>query len=64
MAENEERTYQNAEDESYLLLFKYIEDELMAQPDIISLMTLTQKLKWFMSEKGIKDVRDSTTRHI
>ena len=64
MADNEERTYQNAEDESYLLLFKYIEDELMAQPDIISLMTLTQKLKWFMSEKGIKDVRDSTTRHI
>ncbi|KAL8583359.1 hypothetical protein ACOMHN_035341 [Nucella lapillus] len=64
MPDDEERTYKKAEDASYALLFKHIKEELMAQPDVIPLVSLTEKLKMFMSMNGIKEVKDSTTRHI
>lgn len=56
--------YQKAEKEAFGDLVQYIREELMANPDIIPLTDLTNKLKDFMLSKGITDVTDSTKKNI
>ena len=56
--------YQAAVEYAYESLVQYIKEELMTNPDAVPLVTLTDKLKDFISSRGFKDVKDSTKKYV
>ena len=61
---NEEVAYQEAEQQSFLMLFKYIRDTMFTDPQAIRLTHLTDKLVEFMKTYGYDDVKQQTKNHI
>lgn len=56
--------YEAAVEEAYESLVQYIKEELMTNPDVVPLVTLTAKLKDFISSRGFIDVKDSTKIYV
>lgn len=56
--------YKSAEKRSYDELFLYIRNELIPKPEILCMTDLTSRLVSSMNSFGIKDVTDSTKKHL
>lgn len=61
---NEDVAYQEAEQESYLMLFKHIRDTMFTDPQAVRLTHLTDTLVEFMRTYGYDDVKKQTKNHI
>ena len=61
---NEDVAYQEAEQESYMMLFKHIRDTIFTNPQAVRLTHLTDKLVEFMRTYGFQDVKKQTKNHI
>jgi hypothetical protein len=53
--------YRIAEEGAYAMLVEFIKDELINNPDVVPLSTLTDKLKEFMLSRGIEKMQQRNT---
>ena len=60
---NAEVAYQEAEQQSFLMLFKYIRDTMFTDPQAIRLTHLAEKLVEFMKTYGYDDVKQQIKNH-
>ena len=62
--EDGDRTYADAEDDAYQMLFANIRDDLFPNPRVLTMVDLTENLVLYMKAHGVEEVRASTKKHI
>ena len=62
--EDDESDYVKAESSALSRMFDYIRNDLFKNNDIIELSKLSEKLRGWILETGVKEVKLSTTKHV
>ena len=60
----DEQLYMDTENEALEKLFDFIRNDIFEKPRTVTMISLKEKLSSWIHSAGIKDVKDSTTRHL